>query len=246
MTLLFISDMHFCAERLEKVELFCKLLKKPARAAKALYILGDSFEVWAGDDDITHPHPTVIKAMADYTRANGQLFVMRGNRDFLINQQFSKNTGCQLLKDKTLISINKQPTLLMHGDALCTEDKLFQLWRHIAYNRQVQKLLMTLSYAKREKLWHTLRKKFKKTTQKQPKNILDVYQPTIEKVMKEYRVLRLIHGHTHKKAIHKFTIDGEPAERIVLGDWVHEDSILVANENGLTLMRVEEYIAATT
>lgn len=244
MTLLFISDMHFCAKRQEKVALFSRLLQGPAKKAKALYILGDIFEAWAGDDDMSPPHAEVIKIMADYTNAGGQLFVMRGNRDFLLGKKFANDSGCHLLNDETLISVNQQPTLLMHGDALCTEDRKFQIFRHIVNNKLIQKIFMCIPYPQRKKIWHDTRKTLKDSAQQRSAYLIDVYQPTVEKVMKKHRASRLIHGHIHKQAIYNFNLGDQPAERIVLGDWIEGDNILVADEHGLTLLSVNEYIAS--
>ncbi len=243
MTTLFISDLHLCAERPQKLELFKQLLRGSARDAESLYILGDLFEAWAGDDDSTPPHNEIIQELADYTQSGHQLFLMRGNRDYLMSQQFARMTGGQLLDDEIEITLNGEKTLLMHGDTLCTEDVKYQIFRRIVNNVFSRNVFMIFPYALRTKIWHKIRSATKKSSQKKSEMLVDVYQPTVEKKMRQHSVLSLIHGHTHRQAIHQFKIDGQDAKRIVLGDWIHKDSILVADATGCSLLPVDEFIA---
>jgi UDP-2,3-diacylglucosamine hydrolase len=131
----------------------------------------------------------------------------------------------------------------MHGDALCTEDRRFQVFRQLIYNRLFHKLFMCIPYSVRKKIWLGARGKMRTSAQKRSAYEIDVYQPTIEKLVKKHRVSRLIHGHTHKQASYKFTVDGQEVERIVLGDWIQKDCVLVANPSGLKLLAVNDYIA---
>ena len=243
MTTLFISDLHLCAERPGKLELLKMLLKGSARKAESLYILGDLFEAWAGDDDSTPPHVEIIAELAAYTQSGPKLFIMRGNRDYLMSQRFAKMTGGQLLNDETLITLNGEKVLLMHGDTLCSEDVKYQVFRRIVNNVLSRNVFMLFPYVLRSEIWHKIRGAAKKSAQNKSEYIIDVSQPTVEKVMKKHDVYCLIHGHTHRQAVHKFKIDGQDARRIVIGDWVQEDSVLVSDKDGLRLLHVDEYLA---
>ena len=243
MTTLFISDLHLCADRPEKLGLFKKLLQGPARKAGALYILGDLFEAWAGDDDSTPPHEEIIAELVAYTQSGSKLFIMRGNRDYLVSQRFAKMTGGQLLNDETLITLNDKKILLMHGDTLCSEDVKYQVFRSIVNNVFSRNVFMLFPYILRTRIWHKIRNATKKSSQKKSEYLIDVSQTTVEKVMKKHNVYCLVHGHTHRQAVHKFKIDGQNAKRIVLGDWIQGDSILVSDRGGLRLLPVDEYLA---
>ena len=245
MTTLFISDLHLCSERPQKLELFKELLRGPARKAESLYILGDLFEAWAGDDDTTPPHEDIISELADYSRSGHKLFIMRGNRDYLMSRQFTEKTGGQLLNDETQITLNGEKILLMHGDTLCTEDVKYQVFRSLVNNVFSRNFFMYFPYRLRTKIWHKIRSATKKSAQNNSGYLTDVYQPTVEKMMKKHGTLRLIHGHTHRQAVHEFKLDGQDATRIVLGDWIQGDSVLVADNKDLRLVGVEEYIASS-
>jgi UDP-2,3-diacylglucosamine hydrolase len=242
MTTLFISDLHLCAERPEKLALFKRLLRGPARNAESLYILGDLFEAWAGDDDSTPPHGEIIAELTAYTQSGGKLFVMRGNRDYLMSKRFAEKTGGQLLDDETLITLNSEKILLMHGDTLCTEDVKYQVFRRVVNNVFSRNFFMCFPYKLRTKVWHKIRGAAKKSAEKKSEYLSDVHQATVEAKMKKHDVLCLIHGHTHRQAIHEFKLDEQDAKRIVLGDWYQGDSVLVANEQGLKLFAVDDYI----
>ena len=242
MYILFISDLHLCDERPDKLDLFKMLLRGPARNADALYILGDLFEAWAGDDDRTPPHPEVIAELADYTRLGGKLFIMRGNRDFLIGKLFAENTGANILSDPALIDLYGTKTLLMHGDTLCTRDVKYQVYRRIVNNKFCINIFLMVPYVLREKIWHGIRNLTRGTTARKSSGIVDVHQAAVENVMRKYAVLNLIHGHTHLEAVHEFSLDGQTARRYVLGDWYVDDSVLVVDKMSMRLQRVEEFI----
>ncbi len=243
MTALFISDLHLCAERPQKLELFKRLLRGPAKKVESLYILGDLFETWIGDDDVTQPHKEIISELANYSRSGHIFYIMRGNRDYLISRQFGEKTGGHLLNDETLITLNGERILLMHGDTLCTEDVKYQVFRRVVNNVVARKFFMCLPYNLRMKIWHNVRNEAKKSAENSSGYLKDVYQPTVEKVMMKYDTLRLIHGHTHRQAIHEFELNGKNATRTVLGDWIEGDSILVANEKDFRFVGVEEYLS---
>lgn len=242
MSTLFISDLHLCNVRPDKIELFKRLLRGPARNAEALYILGDLFEAWAGDDDRTSPHPEVIDELANYSRSGCKLFFMRGNRDFLIGRLFAENTGSTLLPDPVTIDLYGTSTLLMHGDKLCTRDIKYQVYRRLVNNRFSIRLFLMVPYGLREKIWHGIRKVTSSTTARKSPDIVDVHQPAVENIMRKSGVRHLIHGHTHKQGVHEFSLDGKTVKRLVLGDWYVDDSVLVADADSLKLMRVEEYL----
>ena len=239
---LFISDLHLSDERPEKITLFKSLLEGPARNADALYILGDLFEAWAGDDDITPPHPEIIDMLSDFTGSGGKLYLMRGNRDFLLGKKFARDTGAELLGDIELIELNGNKTLLMHGDTLCTRDVLYQIYRCIVNNNFTITLFMALPYSLRVKIWHGIRNITRNTSKNKSPCIIDVYQPEVEKIMARYNVTDLIHGHTHKQAVHEFMLDCKPARRFVLGDWYEKDCVLLADSNGLRMIGVQECV----
>ncbi len=242
MASLFISDLHLCAERPEKLALFKRLLQGPARDAESLYILGDLFEAWAGDDDSTAPHDEIIAELSAYTQSGAGLFIMRGNRDYLMSKRFAEKTGGQLLDDETLITMNGEKILLMHGDTLCTEDVKYQVFRKIVNNVFSRNFFMCFPYNLRTKVWHKIRGAAIKSAEKKAEYLSDVHQATVEAKMKKHDVLCLIHGHTHRQAIHEFKLNGQDAKRIVLGDWYIDDSILVSDEAGLKLFGVDDYI----
>ena len=242
MTTLFISDLHLCAERPEKLALFKRLLQGPARDAESLYILGDLFEAWAGDDDSTPPHGEIIAELMAYTQSGARLYIMRGNRDYLMSKQFAEKTGGQLLDDETLITLNGEKILLMHGDTLCTEDVKYQIFRRIVNNVFSRNFFMCFPYNLRTKIWHKIRGAAKRSAEKKSEYLSDVHQATVETKMKNHDVLFLIHGHTHRQAIHEFKLEGQDAKRIVMGDWYLDDSILVSNEKGFNLFAVDDYI----
>ena len=244
MTTLFISDLHLCAERPEKLALFKRLLQGPARDAESLYILGDLFEAWAGDDDSTHPHGEIIAELTAYTQSGARLFVMRGNRDYLMSKRFAEKMSGQLLDDETLITLNGEKILLMHGDTLCTEDVKYQIFRRIVNNVFSRNVFMLFPYTLRSEIWHKIRGAAKRSAEKKSEYLSDVHQATVETKMNKHDVLCLIHGHTHRQAIHEFKLNGQDAKRIVLGDWYLNDSILVSNADGLRLLGVEEYLAS--
>lgn len=239
---LFISDLHLCNERPDKIALFKKLLEGPACNADALYILGDLFEAWAGDDDDTPPHPEVISILEKFTRSGNNVYLMRGNRDYLLGKNFACKTGVKIIRDPIVIELYGKNTLLMHGDTLCTQDVKYQIYRQVVNNPISIKLFMLVPFLLRQKIWHGIRSITRKTTARKSPYIVDVYQPMVEKIMLRSKVNTLIHGHTHHEGIHQFELNEKKATRYVLGDWYNKDSVLVADQNGMRLMRVEEYL----
>jgi UDP-2,3-diacylglucosamine hydrolase len=226
-TTLFISDLHLDGSRPEITGLFLRFLEEEARKASSLYILGDCFEVWIGDDDDDPHHARVMAGLKALTGAGVPVYFMHGNRDFLVGNKFAERTGVKLLSDPALVDLGGSPTLLMHGDTLCTDDVGYQRARRFMRNRLVQGIYLTLPLFLRHRIATYARAKSKADTATKPEYIMDVNQEAVEAAMRKHAVSRLIHGHTHRPAIHRFaSADGKPTERIVLGDWYEQSSVL--------------------
>lgn len=229
---LFISDLHLCQEQPEATSLFLNFLKNQAKNADALYILGDFFEVWIGDDDHNDFNMKNIQALREYTASGIPTYFMRGNRDFLIGKRFAKETGIQLLKDPTIIQLYNTPTLLLHGDSLCTLDVKHQKMRKIMHNRLYQKLTLMLPLRIRRHYANRFRNISRNNKAHLANSIMDVTPDEVIRVMGEANVKTLIHGHTHRPAIHQLSIHQKPAKRIVLGAWHQQGNYLRVDENG--------------
>jgi len=226
MTTLFIADLHLSEQRPAITEQFINFLNKEARQARALYILGDLFEAWLGDDCILPGYEEIIQSLKDLTDKQVPVYFIHGNRDFLISNRFSELTGCQLLDELTVITIDNQQYLIMHGDTLCTDDVKYQQFRSMVRNPEWQQQLLSKTPAERIALAKQYREISQTETAQKASDIMDVNQAEVEKVMRASKVTTLIHGHTHRPNIHKFELDGQQAQRIVLGDWYEQGSVL--------------------
>ncbi len=233
--ILFISDLHLYKERPEITELFLEFLEHRAGEAEALYILGDLFEVWIGDDAVSSENRRIITALNRLSDRGTRVMFMHGNRDFLIGEDFARMSGCSLIPDSTVIKLNGEPTLLMHGDTLCTDDLEYQQFRARVRDPQIQRDFLSQPVAKRSDIVDHYRQESRERSRHKSTEIMDVNQDAVIKIMKQYQVRRLIHGHTHRPAIHSLKIDGQDAERIVLGDWYHQGSVLTVDESGFHL-----------
>lgn len=242
MKTLFISDMHLCAERNDKLTLFELLLAKMPDNLSALYILGDIFEqFWIGMDDDNLAHQSIHKTLRRFSDEHpGKLFIMRGNRDFCLNDEFANATGAQFLDDPNVIDLHGQRCLIMHGDLLCTDDLAYQRFRKFVTNSFVQTLFFLLPASIRQRIALKVRGATKQATARKSPNIIDANPKTINQYIEEHKAELLIHGHTHKQGIFQTT---KGIKRIVLGDWYDKDSVLVCNENGQQLLRVNDYLA---
>lgn len=229
---LFVSDLHLAPERLATVERFLDLLRKRAREAQALYILGDLFDAWIGDDDDQPPYSEIRAALRKLTESGTRCYLMHGNRDFLIGRAFARDTGCTLLADPTSVDLAGTPTLLMHGDLLCTDDVPYQKFRRRIRNPVARRLFLWKSLSKRRAMAGDYRRKSGAAIAEKTQAIMDVSQRTVEEYMRRFSVRRLIHGHTHRPADHTFTLDGRPTTRLVLAEW-HVDwgEVLAVSEN---------------
>jgi UDP-2,3-diacylglucosamine hydrolase len=229
---LFISDLHLAPERPGAVALFRNFLRDRAPKADRLYILGDLFDAWIGDDDDQPPYPDIRAALRKLAESGTRCYVMHGNRDFLIGRDFARDTSCTLLDDPTLIDLTGTRILLMHGDLLCTDDLPYQRFRRRIRNPVVRRLFLWKSLAKRRAIAADYRRKSGLATAEKPEDIMDVSQQTVEDYMRRFRAERLIHGHTHRPADHFFALDAKSAARIVLAEWrENRAEVLVVSRN---------------
>ena len=231
MTRLFVSDVHLDAGAPEAVEQFLEFLRTHAADAEALYILGDLFETWVGDDD---PDPAKLRICAGLRAltANGVgCFVLHGNRDFLIGRDFCRKTGTRLLADPVVADLDGERVLLTHGDALCTDDRSYQELRSTVRTPEWQRRFLALPVADRELLANQARAGSKNHISRAVPNIMDVNEDAVSTAYRATRVRRIIHGHTHRPGIHDTAIEGEPAQRLVLGAW-YEQGSYIQYENG--------------
>jgi UDP-2,3-diacylglucosamine hydrolase len=217
---LFISDLHLTEERPEANERFIALLEEQGRAADALYILGDFFEYWIGDEDLGEPFNAVVAGLLkDLTGHGVPVYLMHGNRDFLIGEGFCAATGASLLQDPTVAEIGGVKTLLVHGDTLCTDDVEYQAWRRKARDPAFQAAFLAKSLAERRQTVVQMREKSRQVVQEKTAEIMDVNDDAVRQAMRSAGVRRLIHGHTHRPGRHQLDIDGQRGERWVLPDW---------------------------
>lgn len=215
----FISDLHLEIGKPEIAEIFLKFMQTEAINADALYILGDFFEVWIGDEDNDVFINKIKLALKTLTQQGIPVYFIHGNRDFLIGNKFAKETGIKLLSDPSIIDLYGYPTLIMHGDLLCTDDKDYLRFRKIVRNKLVQFLFLLLPIRYRKKIARKLRMNSQKNYKNKSYQIMDAVPETIKTVMSNYKVNFLIHGHTHRPNIHYFWIQKQLIQRIVLSDW---------------------------
>jgi UDP-2,3-diacylglucosamine hydrolase len=232
---LFVSDLHLDPERPEITALFLDFLAARGGQADALYILGDLFEAWVGDDDDSELNQAVCQALARCAAAGTGVFVMHGNRDFLLGAGFARQAHCTLLDDPARIDLYDTPTLLMHGDLLCTDDTEYQAFRRQARSAAWQRELLARPLAERRAIASEMRRVSREKTGGKPESIMDVNAGAITARMQEHGTARLIHGHTHRPGVHDLVIDGQPAQRIVLGDWYAQGSVLECTPDGCEL-----------
>jgi len=216
---LLISDLHLSPTDSRNVRRFFGFLEREAKTAEALYILGDLFDAWIGDDNETSPIPEIKGALRKLSDGGCRVFVMHGNRDFLIGPRFATETGCSLLEDPTILELNGTATLLMHGDLLCTDDVEYQKARLFLRDPAFIEEFVSKPIPERAALAAEYRRRSGEATSTKASDIMDVNQQAVEQYMRQYGVLQLIHGHTHRPAIHEFQLSGTPARRIVLADW---------------------------
>jgi UDP-2,3-diacylglucosamine hydrolase len=219
-TTLFISDLHLDPSRPEIIALFERFIATEAVHADALYILGDLFEAWIGDDAEDETGQRFVDAMGPLREARRPCFYMHGNRDFLLGERFAKQAGMTLLPDPSVIDLYGTATLLMHGDTLCTDDLAYQKFRKLSRSPQWQRQFLAQTVEQRSAFANQARQESQRHTGDTTNAaIMDVNQGAVEAAMRSAGVLRLIHGHTHRPDSHDFKLDGFPAQRNVLSDW---------------------------
>ena len=232
MATLFISDLHIDASRDDITEQFLKFLDTEATAAAALYILGDLFESWIGDDAPDTAQSRVIAGLHELTASGLPCFVMHGNRDFLLAAEFSRASGARLLPDPLIVTLYGEPVLVMHGDALCTDDRAYQRLRATVRDAAWQQQFLALSIEARRALAGAARAGSQAHTAAMENAITDVNSDTVAAALRAAGTATLLHGHTHRPAIHAIEVDGKPRTRIVLGDWYHQGSVLRWDHDG--------------
>ena len=232
MSTLFISDLHLCSARPDMTAALIQFLQQEAPGADALYVLGDLFEFWIGDDDPCPLHNQVADAFLALSKRGVPLYFIHGNRDFLLGKGFAKRAGMMLLPDPCIIDLYGTRTLLSHGDLLCTEDLDYQKFRRITQLSWLRWLFLRLPLARRRKIADKLRGQSQQQNSHKPQTIMDVTEQAVTDMMKAHDCQLLIHGHTHRPAIHDFRLGKRSARRIVLGDWFEQGSILVCKPSG--------------
>lgn len=240
MTTLFISDLHLDEARPDITALFLRFLAEEAGRAESLYILGDLFEAWVGDDVSSPLADTVREGLQRWTAGGGNLFFLRGNRDFLVGPRFAADTGARLLADPCVVTLHGEPTLLMHGDLLCSDDLAYQGFRRQVRDPDWQQQFLAQPLAARLAFAAQARAASQQhqsglIAEHTLDSITDVTPDTVQATLARYGVTRLIHGHTHRPGIHALRIGGQPAQRIVLGDWYTQGSVLRASIDGFEL-----------
>jgi UDP-2,3-diacylglucosamine hydrolase len=236
--ILFISDLHLDGARPDISEQFLRFLETEARGARALYILGDLFEAWIGDDDPDPDKRRIVAALRSLTDAGVACYLLHGNRDFLIGRTFCRETGVELLPDGTIVDVYGRRVLLLHGDTMCIDDAAYQRLRRIVRNPLVQFVLRRLSLRQRQALAERMRAGSKahiESSGKAAPDIMDVNQDEVRRIFARYDVKYMVHGHTHRPAVHELALNGATATRIVLGDWYEQGSVLRWSEAGFEL-----------
>lgn len=234
----FISDLHLGEDFPEITACFEKFMTDSAPKADALYVLGDLFEVWIGDDNVTAFNEHIASL---FRQASSQLpiYFIHGNRDFAIGKKFASKAGFSILEEQTVIDLYGTPTLLLHGDELCTKDIEYQKFRKRARTTWWKTLMGALPLSLRRYIAKRGRAVSKNNKQRLAADIMDVTPDEVVKALEAYNVQTMIHGHTHRPAVHPLQANGQAATRIVLGDWYDQGSILEATPQSLTLKAIQ-------
>ncbi|MCP4176046.1 MAG: UDP-2,3-diacylglucosamine diphosphatase [Fuerstiella sp.] len=235
MPTLFISDLHLDSTRPAVTDRFIRFLEQSAATTDALYILGDLFEVWIGDDDPDPHHRRIIAALREYAAAGPEGYFARGNRDVIVGRRFCNETGFQLLGEITTTDLYGTRVLLSHGDELCTDDLAYQRFRRQARSPTWRALFLSLPLPARRYVANRLRRRSETDTAIKPQDIIDVSQTAVEDAFSEHHSTVMIHGHTHRPKVHEMEIFRKTRTRIVLGDWYEKGSVLRWDESGYRL-----------
>lgn len=235
MTTLFISDLHLTPARPDITECFVTFMRTEAKNADALYVLGDLFEFWVGDDDKTPFANQIRTEFITLTKSGVPVFFIQGNRDFLLGERFCKQTGITLLDDVCTIDLYGTKAVILHGDTLCTDDVDYQKFRKTVHQPWLQWVFNRIPWFIKKKIVARVQSDIRDDKDSKPLEIMDVNQTEVERVMSQYCVDLMIHGHTHRPNIHTFEVDGVQKKRIVLGDWYTQGSVLQVNFDGFDL-----------
>ncbi|NIP17979.1 MAG: UDP-2,3-diacylglucosamine diphosphatase [Xanthomonadales bacterium] len=235
MTTLFISDLHLHDDRPGATELLLEFLSGDAAGADALYILGDLFEYWIGDDVETRTSRQVADGLADLREAGVPCFFMHGNRDFLVGERFAARAGMQLLPEEQVVRLYGQPALLLHGDTLCTDDTVYQARRAEVRKPEWQEAFLSRTPRERVAFARDVRQESARYKETASAEIMDVNDGAVRNAFTRHGVDLMIHGHTHRPAVHELELGDGPARRIVLGDWYEQGSVLRVTPYGAKL-----------
>jgi UDP-2,3-diacylglucosamine hydrolase len=243
MSSLFVSDLHLSDKRRDKVDLFIKVLARVQEQKITLYILGDLFDIWLGDDDEAYPNKEIVQAIGNASRNGACIHVAMGNRDFLFREGFKKKTGALILDDYTVIELNSEKVLLTHGDLLCTRDVKYQKFRRFVRAPLVSSIFLALPLKWRKIIGGKTQEKTQNSIRTKTDSIMDVDLKTVISVMSQHNVSLLIHGHTHRPGIHEFKINNDPVRRIVLGDWYEQELMLFSYKGKTISLTAQAFLA---
>ncbi|PTC03749.1 UDP-2,3-diacylglucosamine diphosphatase [Vibrio mediterranei] len=227
MTTLFISDLHLSPSQPQITDCFVKFMREEAIHAEALYVLGDLFEFWIGDDDPSDFAQAIKTEFKTLTQSGVSCYFIQGNRDFLLNRRFCKETGIKLLDEHSVIDLYGRKTVILHGDTLCTEDHKYQAFRAKVHMPWLQWIFNRLPFFTRQHIVNKIQGDIRDVKAQKSLDIMDVTQSEVETLMKQCGTDLMIHGHTHRPNVHQFEVDNKPYTRIVLGDWYQQGSVLV-------------------
>lgn len=239
MTTYFISDLHLSSQQLQIENAFKEFLAVKAIDADALYILGDLFEYWIGDDSaLEYGYQEILDSIKKLTRTNVPVYFMHGNRDFLVGTEFENQTGCKIIPDPSKIELFGNSILLTHGDRLCTDDVQHQTYRNIVMTEAWKDEFLLKTLQEREQLAQLARQRSEHHKSNMSNEIMDVNDTAVKETLISFNVDKLIHGHTHRPAIHNYELGNRKVQRIVLGDWYQQGSILKVDAQGYTLEKL--------
>ncbi|MEN4830153.1 MULTISPECIES: UDP-2,3-diacylglucosamine diphosphatase [Pantoea] len=233
---LFIADLHLCQEEPAITAGFLHFLQREAPHCDALYILGDLFEAWIGDDDPNPLHQQIARALRALPVP---VYFIHGNRDFLIGRRFARASGMTLLPEEQVLTLYGHRLLIMHGDTLCTDDAGYLRFRTKVHNPWIQRLFLVLPLWIRKRIAARMRADSKQANQHKSQTIMDVNQDAVAAAMLRQQVPLLIHGHTHRPAIHTLSLKGETAQRAVLGAWHSRGSMIQLDASGIQLIHFD-------
>lgn len=233
-----ISDLHLAPEHKSGTALFQQFMNTLAPKADALYVLGDLFEAWVGDDDDDRYVQNIIDRFQQFSTTGKPLYFQRGNRDFLLGDAFTKRTGGQMLDDEHITELANQTVLLMHGDQLCVDDVDYQKFRAMVRTEAWQQTLLAKPLTERKAIASAMRMKSKENQQNKAEYIMDVNQAALESTLQKHQVSNVIHGHTHRPAHHQFTLNEQAAHRWVLGDW-HDSAKIIECRDTIELISIQ-------